>query len=196
MLLDIWKRYLKIKPVIFLLLIPFVFIQCGGNKLSKLKRTFGKNRSVFETTATQFLNEPNLMHLRIAADDYYSGGWNLINHWSYRPDTDEKWWNIDAETGKRTYLNSLEEVLANENIPLQVYASYVDFLKKYKLSSISRVTPNSLEMEAVGVGLHYMKTANPEENNGHLLTGLKEGHEYLQVGKIDDRWFVYYRDWN
>ena len=183
----------KHKIYFFLLLALALFTGCDHNT-SSLKNTYKRRHTSFDLVAGRFLGEPALHRIRIVSDDYNSGGWNSINHWSYRPGTDEKWWNLDTNTGQRIYLNSLEEVLRHEGISKETHTFYTNFLKEHRLSSISKVAPENLEIEAVGVGLRYIRKKVPLAPG--VSAEFKEGKEYLKIEKINDQWYVYYRDWN
>lgn len=166
---------------------------------SQLRHDYLTDSEEFQNIALSFLSDKTIHHISIAK---YHNAWNNINKWSFRPNTDEKWWRWDSGRSEKVFLNSLEEVLQHENISRETYEKYAAFIKKHSISSISNQTATILHMKRGTTGLRFMKNgykAAQKEYETHyqnLQSEFKVGREYLSIEKINDQWYLYNRDSN
>ncbi|MEP4534750.1 MAG: hypothetical protein ABJ004_16785 [Cyclobacteriaceae bacterium] len=157
---------------LILLLLTFIIFSC--NKESEVAEQMLANKEGYERIASRFLNQDYIKWISIA-HEYDEYGCHTVNDWSNCP-------------GTGTNGGTFEQGLRRNNIEINEYRLYHNFLLNQKLTNIKKAygCDSCVELEFKTFGLRY-------SNEPHELT---EDHEYLSVNKIDDKWYSYTRDWN
>ena len=176
-------KYLK------LIICFIIFNSCNGLSTRELKNLLHKNEKELVIVANRFLNQKAIVQISMATE-YDSKCCQSINFWSNCPAQGSTWHKWSATLKSVIYVNSIDEILEQENIDSESFYYFHDFLLRNKLESISRgyfPCENCVEFGSFRSGLRYY-TVKPND--------LKENHEYLYVKRINENWFVFKRDWN
>jgi len=166
-----------------------IFTSCNSLSTRKLEKLLHKNETELKEVANRFLNQNAIEYISIGTE-YDSAVCQSVNRWLNCPSQGPTWHKYSPTIKGQMYVNSIDEVLQQENIDSKSFYYFHDFLRRNKLESISRgyfPCKNCVEFGSFLTGLRYY-TVRPND--------LKENHEYLYVKRINENWFVFKRDWN
>jgi len=162
------------------------FASCSGpSSIDRLGDLAKNNSPELLAICNHFLADSAIRYISIARTlDKYKC--EAINSWSY---CGGKWETWDSKKNEKIYLYSKKDVLKHENISLESYNKFTNFLQKNKIESIAKVYNCNycVDFEVALDGIRY------SVDSKYIL---KENYEYLWVKRISENWHFYHRDWN
>jgi hypothetical protein len=172
---------------LFIIILCLILNSCyEGTSSSELFELYNRKQNELENVCTKFLNDTSIDWICIASS-FDSSKCESINKWTRC--NFKKWESFDEKEQKTIYLLSKEDVLKHENISVEDYNFYFNFLKTNKLWKIMKVykCDNCIDLEGGLNGLRFSKDKNYQ---------FKEDFEYQKVEKLNENWYTYSRDWN